>query len=65
LNPGGALTGPGLGAPGAGGVGGASAGALPTGFPMGWGTLGEGPFFPPLTIFWLAMLNNKSETEVL
>ena len=25
---------------------------------MGWGTLGEGPFFPPLTIFWLAMLNN-------
>ena len=32
------------------------------GFPMGWGTRGEDPFFPPLTFFWLAMLNNSSET---
>ena len=55
----------GLVAPGAGGVGGASDGALPMGFPMGWGTLGEDPFFPPLTIFWLAMLKNNSETDVL
>ena len=46
----------GLVAPGAGGVGGASDGALPMGFPIGWGTLGEDPFFPPLTIFRLAML---------
>ena len=46
----------GLGAPGVGGAGGAPAGALPVGFPIGWGTLGEDPFFPPLTIFWLAML---------
>ena len=37
----------GLGAPGVGGAGGAPAGALPVGFPIGWGTLGEDPFFPP------------------
>ena len=33
-------------------------GALPLGFPIGWGTRGEEFFFPPCTIFWLAILGN-------
>ena len=48
----------GLVAPGVGGAEGAPVGlgALPLGFPIGWGTRGEEFFFPPFTIFWLAIL---------
>ena len=48
----------GLVAPGVGGAEGAlvGLGALPLGFPIGWGTWGEEFFFPPFTIFWLAIL---------
>ena len=58
LNPGGALMG--LVAPGVGGAEGAPVelGALPLGFSIGWGARGEGFFFPPFTIFWLAILGN-------
>ena len=51
----------GLVAPGVGGAEGAPVelGALPLGFPIGWGTRGEGFFFPPFSILWLAILVNQ------
>ena len=51
----------GLEAPGVGGVevgAPVGLGALFWGFPIDWGTRGEGFFFPPFTIFWLAILKN-------
>ena len=60
LNPGGALMGLGLGAPGVGGAGGAPAGlgAFPVGIPIGWGTLGEDPFFPPPHLLLVGHVDN-------
>ena len=54
----------GLGAPGVGGAGGAPAGALPVGFPIGWGTLGEDPFFPPPHHLLVGHVENNSETDI-